>query len=880
MPTAGDDALRALMFDRVREAAFAWELDGPPRIVLWNRAAERLYGYSFAEVVRRSPHTVLRTVFPISAAHTESSLRRDGRWSGELRHTTQDGSILIIDAQLEVVRLADGRTVVLESARDLTARRRDEQAALEASARLRLALSASNTGIWEWHIETDRVYWSPEAFVLLGANPETFRGTRGDFERIVHPDDREALWANVTRQLATGREFEHEFRVIRPDGAVRLFHNRATIERDAAGQPVRLVGTVRDLTDRKALTARMLDTEARFRTLADAMPQLAWSALPDGCPEWINQRLAAATGVTLADLQQRGWTAMLHPEDHAIFSMAWPDSPIGDDAREVECRIRAADDGYRWYLARAVPQRDERGEQVRWLCTATDIEDRKRLEDALRGRADELEALLDAVPAAVWITRDPDARQVVGSRVGHELLRSARGRNLSKTGDDPSAVSHFTVWKDGVELAPEELPLQRAARGEQIRDFSEEVRFGDGTVTHVYGSAVPVYGRDGAPSGAIAAFIDVTPLRNAEAALHEASRRKDEFLATLSHELRNPLAPILQAVDLLQQRGEPATRRMCEVIQRQATHLARLVDDLLDASRITRGKLTLSRALVELAVVIDKAAEAMRPMLERKRQVLTVDVPREGLGVEVDEVRFTQVISNVLANAARYTPDGGRVRISAAREGSEVTLRIADDGSGIEPELLPHVFEMFVQGRAVRGSTAGGLGIGLAMVQRLVELHGGRVSIRSAGSGQGTEVTIQVAAATMMPASPPMPVATPAPRSRRVLIVEDNVDAADLLGDLVESSGYAIKVVYDAEQALEVASVFEPGVAILGLGLPRMDGYELGSRLRERLASVRLIALTGVANIDRGRASAAGFDDQLAKPVSATRLLGLLEALG
>jgi PAS domain S-box-containing protein len=719
--------------------------------------------------------------------------------------------------------------------------------------------------------------------VLTGLPSERLTGY--GWLTCLHAGDAAAVPSFWTQRMANREPFQTGLRLRTDTGDYREYVGGAVPLGDGrwlvtiAEAPAAACAPTTPPASDDALRARLLDSESRFCTLANAMPHLVWSELPDGSPEWINQRLAAVTGVTLADLQRRRWTAMLHPDDHAAFTVPWPNSPIGDGAREVECRIRTTDGRYRWYLARAVPQRDGRGELVRWLCTATDIEDRKRLEDALRARGDELEALLDAVPAAVWITRDPGARQVFGSRVGHELLRSAPGHNLSKTGDDPSTVGHFSVWKDGVELAPEELPLQRAARGEPIRGFSEEIRFDDGTLTHVYGSAVPVYGRDGSPSGAIAAFVDITPLRSVEAALHEAACRKDEFIATLSHELRNPLAPILNAVQLLKQQGEPATQRACEVIDRQASHLSRLVDDLLDATRITRGQIAISCVLLELAAVVDKAVEAMRPVFERKRQVLTLDVPREGLGIEVDELRFTQVISNVLANAARYTPDGGHVRIAAVREDSAVVLRITDDGIGIEPELLPRVFEMFVQGSAARSSAAGGLGLGLATVQRLVELHGGTVSIRSAGPGQGTEVTIQVAAAEGTRVPPPVRHATSARRPRRVLIVEDNIDAADLLGVLVESSGHATKVVYDAEQALEVASAFQPDVAILDLGLPRMDGYELGTHLRQRLASVRLIALTGYASIDHGRTTAAGFHDHLAKPVSATTLLGLLEHL-
>ena len=261
-----------------------------------------------------------------------------------------------------------------------------------------------------------------------------------------------------------------------------------------------------------------------------------------------------------------------------------------------------------------------------------------------------------------------------------------------------------------MEVRPEDLPLQRAARGVEVRDYEEEVRFDDGQTIHLYGSAVPLRDPSGAPRGAIGAFVDVTRLKQAEAAMREADRRKDEFLALLSHELRNPLAPILTAAQLMQLRGDVATPLEREVILRQAQHLVRLVDDLLDVSRVARGKVTLTRAPLELASVVAKAVEATAPLLEQRRLQLRLSVPSEGLTVEADEVRLTQVVNNLLTNAARYTSPGGRAEVTAVREGDEVVLRVRDNGMGIEPALLPNVFEMFVQGARGPDRIAGGPG--------------------------------------------------------------------------------------------------------------------------------------------------------------------------
>ena len=309
---------------------------------------------------------------------------------------------------------------------------------------------------------------------------------------------------------------------MRAGGAVRWLHTRALVDRDAAGAPSRLVGTMRHVTAERELTERLAASEARFRALANAMPQVAWICDAALRTEWVNDRFVELTGVTLAALQEGAWHGVVHPDDAARLGGEWPAASSGD-ARELELRLRCGE-GYRWFLARAVPVRDASGAAVRWFSTATDIDDRKRMEAALRdseeaarARAAELSTILEATPAAVWITRDPEAREIEGSRAGYEMLRSSPGRNLSKTGDDSEAVAHFSVWSNGVELAPHELPLQRAARGEALHGFVEEVRFSDGAVRHIYGNAVPLHHADGSLRGAVAAFIDVTPLHAAGA---------------------------------------------------------------------------------------------------------------------------------------------------------------------------------------------------------------------------------------------------------------------------------------------------------------------------------------------------------------------------
>jgi CheY-like chemotaxis protein len=364
-----------------------------------------------------------------------------------------------------------------------------------------------------------------------------------------------------------------------------------------------------------------------------------------------------------------------------------------------------------------------------------------------------------------------------------------------------------------------------------------------------------------------------------------ASRAKDEFLAMLGHELRNPLAPMATALQLMRLRRESGESRERAVIERQLQHLARLVDDLLDVSRITRGKIELRRRPLELGTVLTRALEVAAPLFEQQRHELALSVPRNGLVVNADEPRLTQVIANLLTNAAKYTPPEGKVEVSAFAEGEDVVLTVRDSGIGIDRELLPRVFELFVQGPRSIARSDGGLGLGLALVRSLVTLHGGAVHATSAGPGLGSTFTIRLPAArpeTLV--GEPEPEERPAPGhqlSRRLLVVDDNRDAADALAEALREVGYEVDVAYDGPRALELAQQLAVDVALLDIGLPVMDGYELAQRLRAISPLTRLIAVTGYGQQhDRARALQAGFDRHFVKPVDLGELLQGIEAHG
>jgi CheY-like chemotaxis protein len=372
-------------------------------------------------------------------------------------------------------------------------------------------------------------------------------------------------------------------------------------------------------------------------------------------------------------------------------------------------------------------------------------------------------------------------------------------------------------------------------------------------------------------------------VEEARQAAESANRSKDHFLAVLGHELRNPLTPILATLQQLRLQGSRSLINERRVVERQAKQLASMVDDLLDVSRITRGRVKLDRRRVELANIVSRAVESSRPELEQRGHRLLIGVA-EGLIINVDETRLVQVVSNLLTNAAKYTPRGGNIEVTGERDGDDVVLRIRDDGIGIAAELLPRIFERFAQSTWTAERGQGGLGLGLSIVRNLVHLHGGTTTAASEGPGKGSEFTVRLpfspAKATQRKLAALRKTRKPTANPQPILIVDDNRDIADVLARVLRARGHEVAVAYDGPAALELVKQFRPRYALLDIGLPSMDGYELARRLKQQLrrGSPVMVAFTGYAQSeDRRRARSAGFADHLVKPIDLEQLLSIVE---
>lgn len=522
-----------------------------------------------------------------------------------------------------------------------------------------------------------------------------------------------------------------------------------------------------------------------------------------------------------------------------------------------------------------------------------EVTEEKKLNDALRAselrerkRATELEVVMNATPAAVFIAHDTACRDVTGNKEAMRLLRLGPGENpsLSAPGGRP-----FKVFADGVLVATEELPLQvAAATGKEVRAAELSIHFPDDKLIHVLMNAAPVRDEMDNVIGAAAAFVDVTAQKQANETLMQEARRKDEFLAILAHELRNPLAAIQTGLELMKHgpASSPSQSRTRHIMERQVSHLVRLIADLLDVSRIGSGKLELTRERLSVKAMIDDAVEVCRSHIETAGQELMVHVPRRLIYVEADNVRMEQVITNLLNNASKYTPEGGCIRVEVEEDGKQVFIHVIDNGIGIENKMLSKVFDMFSQTESGRLWRKGGIGIGLSLAKQIVEMHGGRLMVESAGLGLGSKFTLSMPCFFDSKSTPQTPDGTSDAYSlgqeMRILIVDDNVDAAQTLGSLFELSGHIVQLAHTGADAVEKSRKFLPGIVFLDIGLPDMSGLEVARILRKEkeLQGTTLVALTGWGTPkDKDKTAVAGFAFHLTKPVTLEAIQNILPGL-
>jgi two-component system CheB/CheR fusion protein len=640
----------------------------------------------------------------------------------------------------------------------------------------------------------------------------------------------------------------------------------------------------REVAQHRETQEKLEGREGDLHVITDTMSVAVARCSRDMRYLWVNRLYAewAGNGKTPQEMIGKPMIDILGGETMARIRPHIEDVLAG---RRVEYeRFARRPLGRRWIQAILEPTFDEGGSEVNgWVAVIQDIDDRKRAAEALRGTQEELQLITDNMPAAVCRTGN-DLRYMWMNPTYARWL----GRPWKEVVGQP--VADIIGPAQMREIAPH---IARVLKGEQVQ-YERLVDLPGLGRRWVAGVFSPILDASGTPDGWVTILTDIHDRRMAEDALREADRRKDDFLATLAHELRNPLAPIKNAVAILGRKGslDPELSWGREVIARQVEQMSRLVDDLLDIERISRGKFLVRKERIDLERAIDMALEMSRPYINAAGHRLSVLMPSERVMLDADPVRLSQVFSNLLNNAAKFTEPQGSISLTATSDGSVATISIEDSGVGFEPDTAARLFRPYAQGggaphaRDSASRPSAGLGIGLSLVQGIVTLHGGTVEARSAGHGKGAEFIVRLPLAGLERRAKSRDAASPAPALSappgfRVLIADDNQDAADSLQRILEHFGYEVRVAYDGTAAAEAGRDFAPKVAILDIGMPGSNGYEVANGLRAQYGKdVTLIALTGWGQEgDRRRALEAGFDRHLTKPVDPGVLHALLKEM-
>jgi len=543
----------------------------------------------------------------------------------------------------------------------------------------------------------------------------------------------------------------------------------------------------------------------------------------------------------------------------------------------------AKDDTERPIDDSAAPIRCKEGEVVGCVLVFRDISERHRQEAELRDRERQFRTLAESIPQLAWMA-NTDGHIVWYNRRWYEYtgttLEEMQGWGWQSVHDPAELPKVLEQWKASIATGKSfDMTFPLKGQDNQFRPFLtrvEPVKDGEGRVVRWFGTNTDIYEQT----------QTANKLRQLAAELSEADHRKDEFLAMLAHELRNPLAPIRNGLQLIKLAGGQAAtiEQARSMMERQLTQLVRLVDDLMDVSRITRGKIELRKEWVQLTAVVNSAVESSRPLIEEMGHKLTVTLPKQPIVVDADHTRLAQVFSNLLNNAAKYSDRGGHISLAVERQGSDVVVSVKDTGIGIAADQLPRIFEMFTQVDHSLEKSQGGLGIGLTLVKRLVEMHGGRVEAKSDGPGNGSEfiVRLPVVVEASIPQESGGEEEKPAKLSLRILIVDDNRDGADSLGMMLRIMGNETRTAYDGQEGVDVAGEFRPEVVLFDIGMPKLNGYEACRRIREQPWGKRivLIAVTGWGqDDDRLRSHEAGFDHHMIKPVDPKTLMTMLTGI-
>ncbi|CAK0777356.1 polar amino acid transport system substrate-binding protein [Gammaproteobacteria bacterium] len=709
---------------------------------------------------------------------------------------------------------------------------------------------------------------------------------RKRFQDLLSPESVMAFQRSFPIFKEYGWVKDLEFDMVRKDGSLLPVLLSTIVVRGDTGGYLMDRSTVYDITERRRaeIALRQRETELREAQRLAQVGSWEWTPQTDAL-HWSDERYRiAGIDPTLPPPTYQNLSQFYTPASLARLTPMMQQTLRTGDPYEDELETIHPDGSTGWVNIRGEVRRDSQGTVIGLRGTVQDITERKRVENELLRHREHLE-LLVAERTAELRESELRYRTVADFTADWETWRGEDGQyryvspaSENITGYPASAflndadLMERIIYPDDRERVVAHLHNQADHQTPTTMEF--RIIRADGQVAWIEHICRPIYDDANRYAGSRASNRDITERKRAEEALREADQRKDQFLAILGHELRNPLAPIRNAAELLHQ-GTSLTsdqvRWAADLLGRQVSHITRLVDDLLDVSRITRGKVQLQRIPVDLTEIASRALEQTRPLLEEAHHRLQTSFPAQPLTVEADPVRLAQVIGNLLTNTAKYTDPGGTVWLTVAEEAGQAVVQVRDNGIGIPPDLLPRVFDMFIQAEQGLDRARGGLGLGLTLARSLVEMHGGHIEAQSSGRGQGSTFTVRLPLWRVSTSPPALTQSTSTPSSTRtILVVDDNPDVAESFALLLEIWGHHVHVVYNGEAAIATCSQLRPEIVFLDIGLPGIDGYETARRLRQTEAgrAVYLVAVTGYGQEeDVAQATAAGFDAHLLKPV-------------
>jgi hypothetical protein len=723
------------------------------------------------------------------------------------------------------------------------------------------------------------VSWNSGAEAIKGYRAEEIIGRH--FSQFYPPEAlARGLPAHELNVASASGRFEDEGWRVRKDGSQFWANVIITVLRDENGRLIGFAKVTRDLTERRRVEETMRQSEERFRSLVQSVKDYAIFMLdPAGRVATWNAGARRIKGYEADEIVGSHFSIFYPPE---ALERGFPDhelrvARLEGSFEDENWRVRK--DGTRfWANVIITAVRDAAGNLIGFSKITRDLTERRAHEVQLRESEERFRLLVEGVSEYAIVMLDRQGA-VSSWNAGAERIQ----------GYEPAEIlgrhfSHFYTAEDVADNKPWQQ-LSRARVEGRINDEGWRVRK-DRTLFWASSAITALYDADGHHYGFAQVMQDLTQRRHAET-LADAAQRMQEFIAMLAHELRNPLAPIRNAVELMGRKGlnDPTLEAMRQTIARQSMHLTRLLDELLDVNRIARGQFVIEMAPIDLADVLARAIESSRPNIESRGHRLNAGAITQPLWVQGDAVRLTQVFVNILNNAAKYTPNGGEISVRAALQDGEAVIRIRDNGRGIERAALERVFDLFVQLHPGTDAAIGGLGVGLALVRRVVELHAGNVRVISDGPGKGSEFIVRLPSGNIASGARPAVALVPAETVHRlrVLLVDDNRDAADTLELLVRSMHHEVRAVYDGESALRLVESFKPQVVLLDIGMPHMNGYEVAEAITRASAEPKpvLVAVTGWGQeTDRARARDVGFRFHFVKPVTAHAMQSMLNEVG